>query len=140
MIVGCRTLELFLELLFLLLYILYKIALPFPYRSSVQITFKSESASTIAIIKVRRSACQSGSLSVFACMSLYLLLLLLLYYTVLQENITRLANYRRISLQESVSPVDETIPSFLALVRLPLSSMQLTLFVLTFYAPVCRFA
>lgn len=39
------------------------------------------------------------------------------YALALQENITRLANYRRISLQESVSAVDESIPSFLSLVR-----------------------
>jgi hypothetical protein len=33
-----------------------------------------------------------------------------------QENITRLANYRRISLQEAVTPVEDSIPSFLSLV------------------------
>jgi hypothetical protein len=33
-----------------------------------------------------------------------------------QENITRLANYRRISLQEVVTPSEDSIPSFLSLV------------------------
>lgn len=64
-----------------------------------KITFKSENASTIAIIK---------------------------------ENITRLANYRRISLQETVTPVDESIPSFLSLVRIFHSPILFNPFIFTF--------
>jgi len=45
---------------------------------------------------------------------------------IIKENVTRLANYRRISLEEFVTASDESIPSFLSLIR-PKLEHQLSL-------------